>query len=238
MEEGRIFIDGDQRLEGLLEWPAPDLGAGADVAAAADGPADDLRGGVVVAHPYPPHGGNMELPVIHRIAKCSRQKGFASLRFNFRSVGASAGRFSGTEERRDVIAAVSYMGKQLRTASAGGATGGDLPIGLAGWSFGSIMSARAVTELPVVKALALIGFGVGWDQLPADTLERLTGYRGPVLAVCSETDDFAAPKDVERVLEKLDLDYRMRVIEGADHFLEGRQGEVGESVADFFAEVL
>jgi alpha/beta superfamily hydrolase len=235
--EERVFFQGDYRLEGMLGWPAVEESG----PAAAVGPLAGrvrrsvtgvIRGGVVVAHPYPPHGATMDLPVVYRIARSCRQRQLATLRFNFRSVGDSQGSFSGTEEHLDVQAAVSYLSGELA------AMGGELPLGLAGYSFGSVMAARAVADLPVVKALVLIGFGVRWEHLPADTLERLALYQGPVLAVCAENDDLGPPDEVEKALKELDLDLSLQVIRGADHFLKGRHHEVGELVAGFFKEVL
>lgn len=224
--EERVFFEGDGRLEGMLGAPL----AG-----------EPVRGGVVVAHPYPPHGATMDLPVVYRIAQYCRDRGFATLRFNFRSVGGSVGEFSGTQEHRDVVAAVGFMEEHLATVSSEGDSeqrskdGAGLPLGLAGYSFGGIMSARAVGELPEIEALALVGFGVGWEGLPDDTLERLSRYRGRLLAVCPENDEFGSPKEVRKALEALKLEHAIEVVAGADHFLQGRDREVGELVADFFA---
>jgi alpha/beta superfamily hydrolase len=229
-KEAKVVFVGDASLEGMLGWPGgTGTAASPDVEESAG---TDVRGGVVVAHPYPPHGANMDLPVVFRIAKSCRQRGFATLRFNFRSVGGSQGTFSGTEEDRDVTAAVSFLEKKLATV------GDRYPVGLAGYSFGSIMAARAAAELPVVRALALVGFGVGWEGLPPDTLERLERYDGPLLAVCAENDDYGSPKDLCEALTGLGLDHTMEVIHGADHFLGGRDREVGQKVAEFFSTVL
>jgi alpha/beta superfamily hydrolase len=228
------MFQGDACLEGMLGWPERgDAGEAGDSGSAPPGTA--VKGGVVVAHPYPPNGANMDLPVVHHIAKCCRQRQFASLRFNFRSVGASEGSFSGTEEHRDVAAAVSFMNDELARA---GAPGARLPLGLAGWSFGSVMVARAAAGLPEVKALALIGFVPNWEHLPADTYERLAGYSGPVLAVCAENDHHGTPNEVEKVLSELGLRLQIEVVRGADHYLMGRHREVAALVADFFAEAL
>jgi alpha/beta superfamily hydrolase len=252
--ESQVFFQGDDRLEGMLGWPD----ASEEGSAAAEGVVPrNVAGGVVVAHPYPPHGATMDLPVVYRIAKSCRQRRFATLRFNFRSVGGSLGGFSGTEEHRDVGAAVAFLAGQLAGAgdkpAAGSGTTGfgtpvsglevpgpdlKLPLGLAGYSFGSIMSARVAAALPAVKALALVGFVVEWEHLPADTLDRLAGFRGPVLAVCAENDDIGPPVAVARELTRLGLEFTLEVVKGAGHFLEGRHREVGESVAAFFGEFL
>jgi alpha/beta superfamily hydrolase len=224
--EQRVSFFGDHELEGKLGWP------GVPLDGVRSQPVREIRGGVVVAHPYPPNGGNMDLPLMYRIAKECRRHRFASLRFNFRSVGASSGSFSGTEEDRDVAAAVEFMAGQL--ATAGEQTGAILPQGLAGWSFGSVMAARAAAELAEVQALALVGFPIHWEQLPADTLERLAGYRGSVLAVCAENDHHGTPDEVERELSGLGLNLKIEVVRDADHYLMGSEQKVGRLVADFF----
>lgn len=227
LQGGRVFFPGDDRLEGVLEWPEH-----------APGEACSATGGVVIAHPYPPHGATMAQPVVYRIAQSCRQQRLAALRFNFRGVGGSLGVFSGTEEYRDVMAAAAFLAGRL-TAPHGSAVpeSDTLPIALAGYSFGSIMAARAAGALPV-EALALVAFGISWDKLPADTLEKLSVYRGPVLAVCPENDEFGYPEEVERVLTKLGLNFTLSVVKDADHFLEGKQREVGERVATFLAGAL
>jgi alpha/beta superfamily hydrolase len=185
----------------------------------------------------------MAQPVVYRVARACREVGFASLRFNFRGVGGSGGRYSGSEEYRDIEAAGAYLRGRL-AAGAGsegsGETGGRrLPLGLAGYSFGSVMAAVAAGSGAVpVHALALIAFVVGWEESPPGVLEALAKFRGPVLAVCGEVDDLAPPHIVERALAGLNLQYRVSTVSDAGHFFEHRQREVGELVAAFFAETL
>ena len=63
--------------------------------------------------------------------------GFSALRFNFRGVGESEGSFDeGNGEMEDVLAAVTWM----REAEP------QLPLWLAGFSFGAAMAVRAAVE--------------------------------------------------------------------------------------------
>jgi alpha/beta superfamily hydrolase len=209
------FPAGDHSLEGLYE----------------EGERGRSWGGVVVTHPHPLYGGTMAQPVVYRVAKTCREHGLATLRFNFPGVGESGGRYSGRDEYLDVQAALAYLREKL---------GGEprLPLGLAGYSFGSVMAALACGGPVPVEALALIAFPVDWpDRLP-EIAERLGAYRGPVLAVCGEEDDIAPPEPLERLLAALGVDFRMEVLPAAGHLFEESRKEVGRLVAEFMAEKL
>lgn len=238
--EERVFFQGDDRLEGMLG--RPDDAAGAVDEAPQTGPAGrspGVIGGVVIAHPYPPHGATMAVPAVYRIAQSCRARGLMSLRFNFRGVEGSRGSFSGTEEHRDVEAAAAFLRGRLAALEGETVPGPETPpVALAGYSFGSAMAARAAADLGYVQALALIAFPLNWPEVPSDTLERLGPFRGPVLALCPENDHLSRPEEVERVLTGLGLDLTLEVVEGADHFLQGRHREVGESVAAFLSKAL
>ena len=87
---------------------------------------------MVITHPHPLYGGDMDNPVVMAIAAACRRKGLGALRFNFRGVGASQGAYSdGLGEQQDLLAALGF----LRTA------GFETPL-VAGYSFGSWVNAR------------------------------------------------------------------------------------------------
>ena len=56
---------------------------------------DGSDSGAVVAPPHPLYGGSMDSPVVNEVSYACRKAGLAALRFNWRGVGASAGRPSG-----------------------------------------------------------------------------------------------------------------------------------------------
>ena len=84
----RLAVGPDLSLEALLALPeAPSAG-------------------VVICHPHPLYGGDMENPVVVRVQEVCSALGLATLRFNFRGVGASEGvHGGGVAEQEDAAAA-------------------------------------------------------------------------------------------------------------------------------------
>ena len=72
----------------LLEGPAGTLEA---LYQSPDAP----TGAVLLCHPHPLHGGAMQNKVVATLQRIARDAGQATLRFNFRGVGASTGVHAG-----------------------------------------------------------------------------------------------------------------------------------------------
>ena len=69
--------------------------------------------GVVVCHPHPLYGGDMDSAVVTTICRELETRGIASLRFNFRGVGGSQGTHDeGRGETDDLRAAISFLAGQ------------------------------------------------------------------------------------------------------------------------------
>jgi alpha/beta superfamily hydrolase len=110
--------------EFLREIPGP---AGA-LEALFDLPEGQPRAVTVFGHPHPLHGGTLHTKGVYQAAKGMTRIGVASLRFNFRGVGRSAGTFdSGVGEQEDFRAAIDFAQQRYP----------DTPVWAAGMSFGA-----------------------------------------------------------------------------------------------------
>ena len=175
-------------LEALLRSPAHPAGA------------------AVVAHPHPLFGGTMHTKVVHRAAKLLADRfHLAALRFNFRGVGASEGRYDeGRGETDDLVAAVRHA----RGRFPGG------PLVLAGFSFGSLCAARAAE---VVEPDVLLLIGVPLDRWGEEEAIALEGRN--VAWVQGETDQFGSGRLAAETAAR--HGFRAAVVPGADHFFTG-----------------
>jgi alpha/beta superfamily hydrolase len=119
-------------------------------------PETEPRAIAVVAHPLPVMGGTMDNKIVTTLAKTFVDLDFAALRFNFRGVGGSAGEFDGGDgEVEDVLAVVRHAWQEY----------GELPLVLAGFSFGGYIQARAAQHLHV-RRLVLVAPAVGHFAMP------------------------------------------------------------------------
>jgi uncharacterized protein len=206
--KGEVIFEGDHRLQGVLELPD----------------AGEPRAGVVVSHPHPLYGGTLAQPVVYHVARACRALGFATLRFNFRGVGGSGGRYGDGLEHRDVRAAAAFLRGHLPQG---------VPLALAGYSFGAWMSALAVIDGEPAAALVFVAFPLKWGEMTPEMFAGLGAYKEPVLALCGSQDDIAPPAEVEAFLRGLRLDPTMKVMQGEDHFFMDSHDTLGEDVAGF-----
>ena len=180
--------------------------------------------GVVVCHPHPLYGGAMDNNVVIPICQSLAQASIASLRFNFRGVGASQGKFSdGIGEKEDVVAAISFLSNLDAVDKE--------RIGLCGYSFGGAVSLQVAPADERVKALALISPAI-------DTYVPLKQYTKPKLIVCGGADQFVSIIGLQRLAEELPPPNDFELVSGADHFWGGYEDKVAAKIAAFFGNTL
>lgn len=157
--------------------------------------------------------------------------GFPVLRFNFRGAGLSEGEHDhGMGEIEDVRTALDWLDREFH-----------LPLIFAGFSFGAAVGLRASCADPRVQAL--IGVGVPVAPVAADTEEPriytfdfLRDCVKPKLFVSGARDQFGPRAKLEALVASVPAPKKLVIIEGADHFFEGRLRELREAVESWLKE--
>jgi alpha/beta superfamily hydrolase len=175
----------------------------------------------VVCHPHPLFGGTLENKVVHTVARAFEEFGAPAIRFNFRGVGASAGKYDeGVGETDDALAVIEYGRKRWPGAA----------LWLAGFSFGGAVAIRAAAvarpELLVLVSPAVMRV----DRL--DVSGQLT-RSCPWLIVQGDADEVLEAKTVLDWAAKVSPKPEVRVMQGASHFFHGRLIELREHVLEF-----
>jgi alpha/beta superfamily hydrolase len=178
-------------------------------------PGPSRRGVALIAHPNPVQGGTKDNKVVTTLAKTFFGLGYAAVRPNFRGVGATAGTFDeGNGETEDLVAVAAWARAQY----------GDVPLVLAGFSFGSFVQTRVARRVKAAR-LVLVGPAVNRfpaESVPADTLV-IHGEHDDVVPLAAVLD-WARPQNLPIV-----------VIPGGEHFFHGRLHILASVVARHFA---
>ncbi len=196
-----LFIDGPAgKLEALLEEPED----------------QDPNRAVLVCHPHPQFGGTMHNKVVYRIARALRRTGAVVLRFNYRGVNLSEGKYdNGVGEVEDARAALAVLRSRYP----------DLPFSLAGFSFGSRIILKLGCEIAGVTQLIAVGF-------PANVSDSQALGQCPVpkVFIVSRNDQFCAVANMEAYFDALPEPKELIWVDAADHFFADALDRFEEAV--------
>jgi alpha/beta superfamily hydrolase len=201
-------------LELQAEWSSP----------------EDARATAVLCHPHPQFGGTMRSLVTSALFEALPAHGIACLRFNFRGVEGSEGRYAeGREEHLDVVAALDAATAWAATASAATTTGGS-PLALIGWSFGADMA----LGIDDARVTGWVGIAPALRFRPTHEYDKVARDQRPKLLILAANDEFRSPDEV--VAETRDwTSVHVDTVPGASHFFVGRTDRVVTLAADFVA---
>jgi len=198
--------------------PGPSLQAALGVPAGA-------RVGVVICHPHPRYGGDMDSPVVVTAASACARHGVATLRFNFRGVGASSGAWDeGRGERDDVRAALACLRDRLDAPAS---------VALAGYSFGAAMAAAVATGGERLAGLALIAPPLATPTWPGPGSPDVAG---PLLVVAGSEDGYCSRQGLSSLAASWPT-ATVTVIDGADHFFFTALAELDVALAGWAARL-
>ena len=199
MEKKVFFKSGDLKLEGLIDKAESDTG-------------------VVITHPHPLYGGNMQNYVVQSIKKVYREKEYTTFLFNFRGVGASQGHYDNDQgEQEDLRAALSFI-----------VSTGIKHIELAGYSYGAWINSLLACKDASIKNIVLVSPPVAFINF-----KPVTSIPGLKLVITGTLDDYAPPDLLEKTLPLWNPKAAIKIINGADHFYGGYTNNL-ESVLHTF----
>lgn len=162
---------------------------------------------VIVCHPHPVHGGTMDNKVVTTLMRTYRDLGIHVLRFNFRGVGKSEGLFDNAiGELDDLMAVVAWAKQQLP----------QVPLLLAGFSFGSSIAAQVSYQVDDLQHLTLVAPPI--ERYPYDQ----NGQFPCALAVVQgDKDERVIAEGVYRWVGELHSPAELLRYPDAGHFFHG-----------------
>jgi len=204
----QAFLSGSLNLEGVFHLPQF---------------SGERLPGVVLCHPHPLYGGDMNNNVVVAVSRVLSEGGIVAFRFNFRGVGLSEGGFDdGKGEQDDLRAAIAALAERPEVDPQ--------RLGIMGYSFGGMIALYVGKSSASVKAIA----GVS----PVITPGLMEGIKKPAYFTCGTNDHVVSTDLLSREAEKMSPPGKVEVVPGIDHFWVGHEAEMAGKVAAFFGSVL
>ena len=180
---------------------------------------NSLLKAVVITHPHPLYGGNMDNSVVMSIEKAFFNKGFTTLRFNFRGTCNSTGMFDdGNGEQDDVLAVLSFLKEKK----------GYERVILAGYSFGARINAKVVAAGCEIDDHIMISPPVGFMSF--DDIKKMP-HTG--LIVSGSNDEIAPVNLIENHIKQCDISVQYEIIKDCDHFYSASLGKL-ENIIELY----
>ncbi len=175
---------------------------------------------VLILHPHPLYGGTMNNKIVYRLYHSFAQQGFSVLRFNFRGVGRSQGKYDeGIGELSDAATALDWLQQQNPDAPT---------CWIAGFSFGAWISMQLLMRRPELEGFIAV-------SPPANLYDFsfLSPCPSAGLITQGDKDDVVHEEAVAKLVVKLGTQVEYRVVSGADHYYRGSEEELSSMVNDY-----
>ncbi len=186
-------------------------------------PAREPHGVALICHPHPLKQGTMHNKVVTILAKAFDKLGLATVRFNYRGVGASEGSYGNMSgEIEDLLAVKAWVNTVLPGK----------PCYLAGFSFGGFIAASVAHQADDVNHLVTVAPAVNHADFSV-----LTKVNCPWLIVQGDQDDIVPYADVFNFTQHPPSPLKLITIADTGHFFHGQlmrlQAIVLEALQDY-----
>lgn len=172
----------------------------------------DARGVALICHPNPVQGGSMLNKVVSTLQRTARDAGLATLRFNYRGVGSSAGSHDMHSGEVDDAEAVAHWLRERYP---------QLPVTLLGFSFGGFVAAAlgARLEQRGVDPVQLVMVAPAVSRLTAD---MPPAQHCPLVVIQPEDDEVIDPQAVYAWSAALERPHALLKVAECGHFFHGK----------------
>ncbi|TAN58802.1 MAG: alpha/beta hydrolase [Rhodospirillales bacterium] len=183
----------------------------------------------LVLHPHPQRGGTMNNKVVYTLYHAFVNRGFSTLRFNFRGVGRSQGRFdNGQGELSDAASALDWL--QSYNPNAAGCW-------IAGYSFGAWIGMQLLMRRPEIEGFLSIS--------PPASIYDFT-FLAPCpssgLIVHGTADEVvpeaAAAKLAHKLGSQKGIEVTYKTISGASHFYTEQLNDLNGLIGTYLDKAL
>ncbi|MBI1985109.1 MAG: alpha/beta hydrolase [Rhodospirillales bacterium] len=183
----------------------------------------------LLLHPHPQYGGTMNNKVVYTLYQTFVRRGFSTLRFNFRGVGRSQGRFdNGQGELSDAASALDWMQAHNPNTTA---------CWIAGFSFGAWVGMQLMMRRPEIRGFISVA-----PPASLHDFSFLAPCPASGMILHGDKDEVIPQASVDKLAQKLQkqknikIDYR--VIEGSDHFFQDHIDDLNKHVNDYLDKML
>ncbi len=185
-------------------------------------PVADARGIALVCHPNPSQGGTMLNKVVSTLQRTARDSGLATLRFNYRGTGKSAGEHDmHSGEVDDAQAALAWLQEQYPA----------LPVYLLGFSFGGFVAGSLSGRLQQAGILVEQLYLVAPAVMRFDA-EHSLASDCKLSIIQPENDEVIDPELVYQWSAGLTQPHELLKVAECGHFFHGRLPELKQLVAE------
>ena len=178
----------------------------------------------LILHPHPQGGGTMNDRIVQRLYKTFVDRGFATLRFNFRGVGRSQGSFdNGIGELSDAAAALDWVQSIHPEAQT---------TWIAGFSFGAWIGMQLLMRRPEIRGFLSVA-------PPANMYDFsfLAPCPSSGIIVAGGQDEIVPPSAVQKLVDKLRTQKGITIhhdeIPRANHFFEHELDQLMKSLDNY-----
>lgn len=180
----------------------------------------------LILHPHPLHGGTMNNKVVYHTYHTFVDQGFSTLRFNFRGVGRSQGKFdSGVGELCDAATALDWLQLQNPNAST---------FWIAGFSFGAWIALQLLMRRPEIENFIAIS-----PPTNKYDFSFLAPCPSPGLVIQGDQDSIVSVDSVSSFSEKLskqkNMELEYKIVPKADHFFRNNLDEMKTAIDEYIS---